>query len=274
MRLWSDETACRLGPIGKKSANKGHGHKTLSGLARMTVVCGAALLALSAQANLVTPISVSLLAPGGITGDTTPVAATGSVSYGAPILTDATQPVTDIRFWLLNNSAASAEQISLNGDSIQIRAAQGVDNGTTGYLGLGGQHARYEFTGLAKTGFTITGFTVSSFDGFGISGFNGLASGLGVSFIDTNADLAPDKLIFNLDDLVFVDRLGGNSLNFADFRISILSIADIVPPPPPPPNGVPEPGTVALFAGALFALRFAMRQRAGSPAFKSSAANV
>lgn len=270
MRLWSDETACRLGPIGKKSANKGRGHKTLPGLARITLVCGAALLALSAQANLVTPISVSLLAPGGITGDITPVAATGSVSYGAPILTDATQPVTDIRFWLLNNSAASAEQISLNGDSIQIRAAQGADVGT-GYLGSGGLHARYEFTGLAKAGFTITGFTVSSFDGFGISGFNGLVSGLGVSFIDTNADLAPDKLIFNLDDLVFVDRPGGNSLNFADFRISILSIADIVPPPP---NDVPEPGTVALFAGALFALRFAMRQRAGSPAFKSSAANV
>lgn len=263
MKPWSDETSCQAHVAGKRN-----GRKPVFGLARWAVVCGAALISLSAQANLVTPISVSLLAPGGISGDPTSIVATGSVSYGSPIISDASQPVTDIRFWLLNNSAASAEQISLSGDSIQIRAAQGADNGTTGYLGSVSGHARYEFAGLAKTGFTITGFTVSIHDGFGNSGFNGLASGLGVSFIDTNLDLVPDKLIFNLDDLVFVDRPGGNGLNFADFRIDILSRLDV------PPNDIPEPGTVALFAAALFALRFAKHQRVGNAAFKTSAGNV
>ena len=256
MKTWSN------GFSGKsRIALKATRHRAVFKLACCAVVCCAAPFALPAAAALVTPISVSLIAPGGFTNgidppDTAPLLFNQTVSYGSPI--------TPAGGGAIGGFMLADEQVALNGDSIRIRAAQGSESGGTGYLGLGGAHARYELSGLAIAGSTITGFTLYTFDGYGTSGFSGALSGVGVTFVDSaDADTAPDLLTFNLDDLLFVNRGGGNSLNFAEFRIDILSRLDN-PPPPPPPNGVPEPGTLALAAVALFALRSSAR-RQGSP---------
>lgn len=232
--------------------------RTVFERARWAAIGCAVAFSLPAAATLVTPISVSLIAPGGFTNgidppDTTPLALNQTVSYGAPI--------TPAGGGAIGGFMLPDEQVALNGDSIRIRAAQGSELGGTGYLGLGGAHARYELSGLAIAGSTITGFALYTFDGYGVSGFSGAAGGVGVTFVDSaDADSAPDLLVFNLDDLLFVNRGAGNSLNFAEFRIDILSRLDN-PPPPPPPNGVPEPGTLALAAAALFALRSASRRQ-------------
>jgi hypothetical protein len=252
MRDWinaSEPSARRLGSAFDRSIF----HSVLC-----AVACCAATFSLPAQAVLVSPIDVSLVAPGGFTNgidppDTTPLLLNQSVGYGTPI--------TPAGGGAIGGFMLPGEQVALNGDSVRIRVAQGSELGGTGYLGLGGVHARYELSGLAIAGSTITGFTLYTFDGYGTSGFSGASSGVGVSFVDSaDADSAPDLLIFNLDDLLFVDRGLGNSLNFAEFRIDILSRLDN-PPPPPPPNGVPEPGTLALAAAALLALRSASRRQ-------------
>ncbi len=259
MKTWSNEFSGE-----SRIALKPTRHRAVFAQARWAAICCALAFALPATATLVTPISVSLIAPGGFTNgidppDTTPLLFNQTVSYGAPI--------TPAAGGAIGGFMLADEQVALNGDSIRIRAAQGSELGGTGYLGLGGVHARYELSGLAIAGSTITGFTLYTFDGYGTSGFSGAASGVGVTFVDTgDADTAPDLLVFNLDDLLFVNRGGGSSLNFAEFRIDILSRLDNPPPPPPPPppNGVPEPGTLALAAAALFALRSSFR-RHGSP---------
>lgn len=243
-----------------------HGHmmggKSVFPLARWAAVCCAAMFALPALADLVSPIPVNLIAPGGITGDATPFTLTQSVDYAAPIT-----PLGggDIGGFMLPN-----EQIALNGDSIRIRAAQGDDLGGTGYLGLGGDHARYEFGGLSITGRVLTGFNMFAFDGYGTSGFSGVSSGIGVSLIDSNADTLLDMLIFNLDDLRFIDRGLGSSLNYGEFRIDILSRASTQPPP----TGIPEPGTLVLAAAGLFALRSVSRRRAGGGQIRSGVHDV
>ena len=229
------------------------------------------MVTLPAFAALVTPISVSLIAPGGYTDGTglggdpysQPLTLIQSVDYGAPI----TPGGGDIGGMMIGS-----EQIALDGDSVLISSYRGdTVIARTGWLGSGADHARYELSGLAIAGRTLTGITVFAFDGYGTTGFTGVLSGTGVSLIDSSdADLLLDTLIFNLDDLLFVDRQLGSSLDHADFRIDITSTPNVnppppppLPPPPPPPNPVPEPGTLLLTAAALVALRAASRRRPG-----------
>ncbi len=226
----------------------------------VAAVCLAAMFSLPAWADLVAPINVSLIAPGGITGDSTSFTKNDSVNYGAPINTSGSGAIGT--FMLPD------EQIALSGNSIRIRAAQGNDAGGTGYLGLGGVHARYELSGLGILGSTLLGIQVYAYDGYGTSGFSGVSSGVGVSLIDSDSNSSLDTLVFNLDDLLFVDRPGGNSINYAEFRIDILSRLD-TPPPPPPPNDVPEPGTLLLAAAGLAVLRVF-----GKPGTSNRAGNV
>lgn len=213
----------------------------------VAAICLGSMFSLPAWATLVTPINVRLIAPGGVTGDPTPLLLNQTVDYAFPI--------SPLGVGNIGGLMLPDELISLSGDSIHIRAAQGNDAGGTGYLGLGVVHARYELSSLSISGSTITGFNWFAFDGYATSGFSGVLSGVGVSLVG-------GLLSFNLDDLLFVDRLGGNSLNFAEFRIDILSTPDT--PPPPPPNDVPEPGTLLLAAAGLAALRVLSRHGASA----------
>ncbi len=239
-------------------------HKSRPRLAGFAMVCVATVLSFPAWADLVTipPINVRLIAPGGITGDSTQFTKSDILDYGNPINTFGSG---EIGTFML-----PGEQIALSTDnsnnSIRIRAAQGNDAGGTGYLGLGGLHARYELSGLGILGSTLTGITVYAFDDYATSplGFSGVLSGVGVSLIDSDSNSSLDTLVFNLDDLLFKDRPGGNSLNFAEFRIDILSTLD--QPPPPPPNDVPEPGTLVLAAVGLAAVRVVSRRSANAKA--------
>ena len=251
MKLWSDEVS---GESLFTSSNSDR--RSVLWLARGIVLSCAAIFALPALASLVSPITVDLRAPGGTTTDSTPISVTQTVDYGSPITPAG---IGDISGFMLPN-----EQIALSGDSILIRAAQGDPGGGTGYLGSGGNHALYRFNGLSITGRTITGFNVYDFDGYGMSGTTGLTSGLGVL-------LAGTTLTFNLDDLLFVNRLNGQSNNFAEFRIDILSRPNT---PPPPPNGVPEPGSLMLVTSALLALWPASIRRRSGRVVRSEMKNV
>jgi hypothetical protein len=209
--------------------------------------------AMPAMALLNTPVTVSLIAPGGATGggfaDPTPVNASQSFSYGAVVSPGNGGNVGSLML--------AGEQVFLSGDSIRISSYSGDDTGgvfSTGWLALGADKARYEFTGLAMAGRLITGFTVSGFDGFGNAGFAGAVPGtVGVSMFDTNADGSQDKLVFNLDALRFVSRAPLGSSEFhADFRIDLIS------------TPVPEAGSLLMTLAGLSviaAVRFKRVQR-------------
>ena len=234
-------------------------HKSRSRLPAVAAVLIATMCSLPAWADLVAPIDVSLNAPNGIIGDSTPFTLTQTVSYVSPI--------TNGGGGAIGNFMLADERIALFGNSIQIHVAQGGDAGSTGY----GANARYEFSGLSILGSTLTGINVYAFDGYGTSGFSGVSSGVLASLIDTNSDLTLDTLVFRLDSLVIANNRGfgpNSSLNFAEFRIDILSTLDQPPPPPPPPppNDVPEPGTLVLAAVGLAAVRVVSRRSANAKA--------
>ncbi len=220
------------------------------------MLCGV-LLASTSHAALVSPVKVSLIAPGGLTGDTTPISVSDivtpipvAISVGDSTNIGGTYMLTD-------------EFIGFVGDSIRIRTTAGDTNidgaGITGYLGSGSDPARYEFTGLAITGKDIIGIDVYAFDAFETSGFLGLDIPSGGALEDYfSFDDTTDKVSVNLSDLVFASRPGGSSLDFADLRID-LRTRDAFEPPP---NGVPEPTTAALVLAALFGLRCGRVRRA------------
>lgn len=228
--------------------------KSIRGLLHAAALCIASIATLPALATLTTPISVNLISPGGTTSDSSPLFFSETVTYATPIAAGGSGAIGG--FMLPD------EQISLSGDSIRIRAAQGDLLGGTGYLGLGGDHARYEFNGLSITGRIITSINVFAFDDYLSAGTSGVLSGIGANLIDTDANSTLDTLVFNLDELLFDPRFGDqSSLNYAEFRIDILSRADTQPPGP---NGIPEPGSLMLASVALLALHFVSRRRAKS----------
>jgi hypothetical protein len=201
-----------------------------------------ALASWSAQADFASDITVRLVAPGGLTYDTTPL----DLSQTVPVA-DLANGVRagnlggsgDVSDFMLDD-----ERVFFTGNSILIRAAAGDFTGgvsTTGYLGANGSPARYEISGLAITGQVITGFTAYAFDGFAMSGFTGLQSpGSPASLVQlTN----PTTLSFDLSSIVFMPRLGGQSGDYAEFRIDLLT------------TPVPEPATWLLLAGGLLLLR-------------------
>lgn len=212
------------------------------------------LYTLPAMAVLNTPINLRLIAPGGAKGpgftDPTPVDKSQSFSYAAAVNSGS---------GMVGSLFLPKEQVFLIGNSIRISSYTGDDTGgvySTGWLGLGAAHARYEFTDLAIAGHTITGFTLSGFDGFGDSGFQGAVTGTtGVSMVDTNADGSLDKLSFNLDTLRFVSRpLLGTSEFHADFRIDLVAVP------------VPELGTFSMALAGLMVLSLArVARRPGRP---------
>ncbi|MFN3303915.1 MAG: PEP-CTERM sorting domain-containing protein [Roseateles sp.] len=218
-----------------------------------------ALSALPARADFQSSITVRLIAPGGITGDSTPISESATVSV-ADLATglvqgDPSNAITST--WMVTN-----EKIFFEGNSIKLRVGVGdPDTGgvyTTGYQGLGGDHARYEFDGLSIAGQTIVGFNIYAWDDFGTTD-PGTGSGLAnPGVLASLANLIDaDTLSFDLDTLVIAARYAGQSNNFADFRIDLITRDNGTDPGN---NRVPEPASLALFAIAALGAGAARRR--------------
>lgn len=220
-------------------------------------VIGAALAlsSLSARADFQSAITVKLIAPGGITADSTPISVSQLVNT-ASFATGVTHAGGgDVGDWMLDG-----EEITFNGNSIHVRSYAGDDGGgsgplTTGYLGSGSDHARYEFDGLSIAGKVIVGLTVYAFDGYATSGFTGLAGPAASSLVHL---VDADTISLDLDSILFVDRGSGTSTAHADFRIDLITRDDGT-------GGggggnLPEPATLALFAIAALGAGAARRR--------------
>ncbi len=192
------------------------------------------------------PVTVSLIAPGGLTSDGGATVLSDPIDVSQAVLPGATiSPETggDIGGGFMLPS----EFITLDGTSILLRVAQGSSDGTTGYLGTGGEHARYAFTGLNVAGEAISGLTFSAVDfGGGITGVDNLAS-----LPDAIRLTSPHSVVLELDQLHFVDRGNGESNNFANFRIDLQT------------TPVPEPSASWLMLTGLAGLGLAVRRRSG-----------
>jgi hypothetical protein len=222
--------------------------RSLAGIAAGVLL---ALSSLSARADFQSDITVKLIAPGGIQGDATPINAQQAVTVAN--LANGVQSGDGGAIggvWML-----AGEEITFNGDSIHVRSYAGWDDGaghlSTGYLGIGADHARYEFGGLSIAGKTIVGLNIYAFDGYATSGFSGLASPAATTLAHL---IGTDTISLDLDSILFVDRGTGTSNAHADFLIDLITRDN--------GNGggnLPEPATLALFAIAALGARAARR---------------
>lgn len=213
-----------------------------------------ALAALPALADFAGDITVQLLAPGGTSGDPAPISLSQTVAFAD--LANGVRAANlggsgDVSGYMLDN-----EQVSFSGTMILMRVAVGDATGgvlTTGYLGSGGEHARYQFDGISFPGRVITGILVYAYDGFATAGpasASGLLSPADPAVLVHQVDA--DSVAFDLDTLVFKQRFAGQSDNYAEFRIDLLS------------QPVPEPSQWLLMGAGLAGLGLLVaRRRAG-----------
>lgn len=219
------------------------GRTSLRSLVRRGLVAlstAAAVLApWTAHAQWSGPITVSLVAPGGVFDDTTPLSFVQIVA----------DPATGIAAGdggEIGDFMLPGEAIRFEGSSILLHvAAGGESNGdlVTGFLGLPGEPALYVFSGLQMPGQVIVGLEVHAFDGYGTSGTSGVLGGIEVT------RSGPDAVSFRLDELVFADRGTGSSDAYGEFRIDVLMAP------------VPEPATALLLLAGLALVGTAARCR-------------
>lgn len=198
----------------------------------MAAVAALSGVATSANAVLLDTVTVELIAPLGTQLNLAPF----TLIQAAPLATGVlafnlggSGPISD---FMLDN-----EKITFSGNSILIRVGAGSTNGFNPGFGLG---ARYQLNGLAVAGEVITGFTAYAFDGYGTTGtFTGLAPGVLPSSL-VQLGVNADSINFKLDNtLTFVDRGLGGSLNYAEFRIDLVS------------QPIPEPGSWLMMLAGL-----------------------
>jgi hypothetical protein len=200
-----------------------------------------------ALAALSGPVSVGLIAPGGIVAgmvvdtvvtdviDATPLDEMASVDTTLGLHAgDPDSPISN--FWML-----PGESITFADNAILLHVAAGTQraNGdlVTGYLGSGAARARYSFDNLVIAGQTLIGANVVA--------LNGVISGTGGGLS------APGQVSFYLDDLKFIDPGTGTGNAFGEFRIDLLT------------QPVPEPASWALMlAGLAGFTQLARRARA------------
>lgn len=217
---------------------------------RMTIASVLAFSASLAQAApLAQPVTVTLSAPGGL-WDGTQVTAPGPITESDVIAPESSiQPGDDTVIG--GQFLLPSEFIALVGSEIHIRVAQGASDGSTGYLGADGVPATFTFSGLAVVGQNITGLTLGFHDGFDSSGTIGIANLPELTAGNWIRLTSPDTVAVNLDSLRFLDRGNGESENFADIRIALLT------------TPVPEPETWAMVLGGLLAFGL-LRRRFGN----------
>jgi hypothetical protein len=220
------------------------------------------LSSMSAQASFSSDITVQLIAPSGNTVDPTPVSKSQTVAVAdlaTGVVAGNLGGVGDVSSQMLDN-----ERVFFVGNSIMVRAGVGDDTGgvyTTGWLGPLGDPAHYVFDNLQIAGQTITGFHVYAYDGFATSGTSadtGLLTPIDPADLVTQVDA--DTFTFDLSDIVFAHRVAGSSLNFAEFRIDLVTQdANGGGGDTGGGNNLPEPATLALFAIAALGARAARR---------------
>lgn len=206
------------------------------------------LAALPALAGFAGDITVQLLAPGGTTaGGPAPITLSQTVAFA--------DLASGVRAGNLGGSGAVSdymldnERVFFSDTMILLRVAVGDATGgvlTTGYLGSGGTHARYQFDGIVFPGRVITDILVYAYDGFATAGpasAVGLLSPANPLLLVHQVDA--DSIAFDLDSLQFKQRFPGESNNYAEFRI------DLVTAPVPEP----APAWLMLAGGLLVLLR-------------------
>lgn len=215
---------------------------------RSAVLALTAVVALVAASGVqaASPVAVStitLSAPGGIIGDSTPLDLADGPFAGDGVHLAAGDG-SNIGAWML-----TGEYISFADSAIQLRinAGQTDDAGAlvTGYLGLGTDHALYDFAGLS-----VGGLAVASFNAVALGGTGSTPSDVNSLVHLTGGN----SLSIDLDTLVFDPaNCGGTGNCFVEFRIDLT--ASTTPP-------VPEPGTIPLMlAGGALVAAAVRRQR-------------
>jgi hypothetical protein len=204
----------------------------LRGSAAWALVTATLAFTVSAHAALNTPVTVSLVAPGGVIGTPGAINVTDVVSTASGITVGDSTSIGSL--WML-----PGESISFIGNTIRVVVAGGQTNANnvwvTGYLGQGTEHASYVFDNLSIGGAPIASFTESH---------TGQVTG-GASVQLTGAN----QITFNLDALTFSAPTGASPYPYADFTLSLVA------------QPVPEPGSMALIAAGLLAMACRVRAR-------------
>jgi hypothetical protein len=229
-------------------------------VARLGVLISLLAVGLAQAATFSGPVTVSLIAPGGITDGVSiapdPLNLTQTLAPAGDTISPAVGG--DIGGFML-----STEFIKLIGTGFVVRAAEGASNGTTGYLGAGGQNARYQFGGLGIAGQLITGLSYTLTDTAappadtpgGIGTFVGVDNASALAAFNFVRLASPTSFEINLDHVHFRDRGAGQSNNFVDISISFTTAA------------VPEPTSAAMgLFGVLVVVGLRARRRASAAA--------
>ncbi|MBL8447008.1 MAG: PEP-CTERM sorting domain-containing protein [Zoogloeaceae bacterium] len=224
-----------------------------NGLARLAASVAIAMAGTVAQAGVLSgPITVTLDAPGGLTDgtiagtNTTPILLTDTVAVGTGIHPGDGSNIGGLML--------STESIVFGGatQDIILTLGSGAESGgvlTTGLLGVVGDPAQYQFSGLSIANEIITGVLISA---------TNVLSPANVSTLLHFDPNNPGSLSFDIDSLTIANT-NGSGLSFAtivlDLQTCIVGTANCGSTTGGGGNNsVPEPASIALVLAGLAGL--------------------